>query len=409
MGTAVVDAAPVAASSQRLAAVRKLAARWDGERSAMALLRANDLRVLPRTGQSASLLFVQDSSDWIAKLTFESKDAVDDRAAVEEFVARHLVAFAEQVPFVMHCVASHTLLDVMPLLGPKLREGARRLPRATTETIRSHPAGYLVLSERGKGVTMSDFVKWVIKPHLDRPSEHRPTMEDFEAVSLQLVYCTAAFERLGVAHNDLHLDNILVEHLSSAVQFTLRDRPGGASETGFELCLPPTRWMCKVFDWDMASIGSMPREARAPANKALDLYFPPNACTHAGLCGQPGRDLAMVAFNVWQELEGFRGGEHATKAAIAKDWWLKLVPRLDSFLRAAPNDLVHPGYPCYTQPAKGVAKSTLCRPIRTPSAVSVLRRYRPQKWWWRVGSVAVHPCTLPLQTLASRLGRRRAG
>jgi hypothetical protein len=412
-------AAPVeAASKQRLAAARALAAHWGDERAATALLGATDLHVLPRNGQSASLLFTQTGGHgWIAKLSFESDDPVDDRAAVEEFVSRHLVAFAEDVPFVMHCVASHTLRDVLPSLGGGLRAAFGRMALGEQEGVHSHPTGYLVMSERGTGVTFTDYLEWVMRPTGRMGSQRAPpTVQDLEAVSLQVVYCVAGGERRGVAHNDLHLGNILIEYLATEVQFTLCDRPAagaqararaapGMTPVGFELHLPPTRWMCKIIDWDMATINgvaTMPPHVHAPKNGALDLFFPPDACEHAGLCGQPGRDLAMVAYNVWQELEGIERGARGAprrRAAAAKGWWLKLVPQLEPFLRAAPDSLVHAGYPCYASPGG-------CRPVPTPSAVSVLRGHTaptPPAQWWRPGPVAVHRCTLPLHTLASQL------
>jgi len=224
MGSTGVGSAPVAASKQRLAATRGLTAHWGGKGAAVALLKAENLHVLPRNGESASLLFTRAGCGWIAKLSFQADDDMDDSAAVEEFVSRHLAAFAEAVPFVMHCVASHTLLNVVPRLGRGLRAHLRAM-RKLKDGIHPNPTGYLVLSERGTGLTMANFVRWVMHPN-SRASHPPPTMQDLEAVSLQLVYCVAALERLGVVHNDLHLDNILIEHLADDVQFTLRDRPG---------------------------------------------------------------------------------------------------------------------------------------------------------------------------------------
>ena len=391
-------APPVAASHQRLAAVRDLAAHWAHRGAAKALLKAANLEVLSHDGKNGSLMFTQADSAWIAKLSFQDADDKDDRAAVEEFVSRHLMEFAADVPFVMHCVASHTLPGVTALLnggplaapldhlrdsifrkvyllvvgefvsshrvelnedaplavhfleegeigdattlrltyesgmarapsppahsqpqdvtallenGPLAKDFGEWMAEATSnewfQTIHSNPTGYLMMSERGTGLTLGDFLDWATQH-----PQGSQAMQDLEAVSLQLVYFLAAIERLGIAHNDLHLNNILVERLSDKVRFKLCDRPdkartrsrGSAAPEGFELSLLPTHWMCRLIDWDMALINGLPLagDVSAPANTGLDTYYPPDACKQAGLCGQPGRDLAMVAYNVWSRL-----------------------------------------------------------------------------------------------------------
>jgi len=502
-----VGAPPVAASHQRLAAVRDLAGHWAHRGAANALLKAANLEVLPNDGKSSSLMFTQADSAWIAKLSFQDADDMDDRAAVEEFVSRHLAKFAADIPFVMHCVANHTMPGVTALLngGPLaapldhlrdsifrkvyllvvgefvsshraelnedaplavhfLEEGeigdvttlrlmyesgmalapspgggltrAHSKPQDVTallqngplamgfekwmaamtsnkvfQTIHSNPTGYLMLSERGTGLTMGDFLNWATQ----HPKGSQP-MQDLEAVSLQLVYCLAAIERLGIAHNDLHLNNILVERLSDKVRFKLCDRPdkartrsrGSAAPEGFELSLLPTHWMCRLIDWDMALINGLPLagDVSAPANTGLDTYYPPDACKQAGLCGQPGRDLAMVAYNVWSRLAHIESQTPGLQGvAVAKRWWLKLVPGLRPFLETNKDELVFKGYPCHK--AEGA-----CLPVTPPppSAVSVLRDYAnatnmsPTQWWipaqWQT---PVHVCTLPLHTLAHRL------
>jgi len=241
---------------------------------------------------------------------------------------------------------------------------------------------------------MHTFLELVLRPRSN--AQYVPTMQDLEAVCLQLVYCLAAFERLGVVHNDLHLNNILIEVLPDEVQFTLCDRSDGAPGDGVpqvsQFHLPPTRWMCKIIDWDMATInGSMPAHAKAPANTALSShkYYPPDACKQANLCGQPGRDLAMVAYNVWFRLrelgqtgpgeaynntnlrvEALREYNAMDQLAVARRWWCALVPELEPFLETDRQSLVHEGHPCLRN---GTGD---CVPVTpTPSAVSVLHRH----------------------------------
>jgi len=268
---------PPAASMRRLAAMQALAQRWASPLVAKKLLH-DQIELLARNSTSSSLVFTWPTgrtwptenwrhgrTGWIAKLSFGQTGPNNDRARIEAFVSQRLMAVAKDVPFVIHFVAIHEIPNVQRLMGRRLSSALLALG-----DIPPNPTGYLMLTERAHGTTLHAFLEWAVNPQAAREAGagDPPTARDLQAVFLQLVYSVAAFERMGISHNDLHLGNVMVEQLAAEVQFELCDvethAPRGA--TDFQLRVPPTRWMCKIFDWDLATVkGAKEGGANAPS------------------------------------------------------------------------------------------------------------------------------------------------
>lgn len=139
----------------------------------------------------------------------------------------------------------------------------------------------------------------------------------------QGVFAIAAFQRAGLAHNDLHLWNVLVvEHdlpLAAELEW---------SEYG-KVTLPASKFSLKIIDFDLASVRD-----NYPARYGKD------ACHKLGVCGQDGRDVAQFLYNVQAELRGkleYRQVSHLAKFVANNDVWMNS--------NAAHH--AHAGHPCW--------------------------------------------------------------
>tara|TARA_Y100000746_G_C15434325_1_gene419992 strand:- start:241 stop:1500 length:1260 start_codon:yes stop_codon:yes gene_type:complete len=129
----------------------------------------------------------------------------------------------------------------------------------------------ILLTERGTGSTLfqwndSDY-EWV-------------------CVLVQLLFCLAYFEDIGLMHHDLHLGNVLVEKTDKAVTYNLK-----ISKTKF------VKFTCnhivKIYDFDRATVRKTKHQNISSDNSLLNLL-----CNRLGTCNKftVGWDLAQVCW-----------------------------------------------------------------------------------------------------------------
>jgi len=141
--------------------------------------------------------------------------------------------------------------------------------------------------------------------------------------------------------------------------------------------------------------------SRPPVSRTLDDIFSPDACLGAGVCGQSGLDLSLVAYNICHRLRDLvLRSPSELAAAVAGDaraWWMALGLDL---LGTPVEELVFKGYPCVKQPLG------YCRVVPTRSAVDALRGLARSSEVAR-SPAAVHVCTLPRHTSLSLVAQVR--
>jgi len=129
----------------------------------------------------------------------------------------------------------------------------------------------ILLTERGTGSTL---LQW-------NDSDY-----EWVCVLVQLLFCLAYFEDIGLMHHDLHLGNVLVEKTDKAVTYNLK-----ISKTKF------VKFTCnhivKIYDFDRATVRKTKHQNISSDNSLLNLL-----CNRLGTCNKftIGWDLAQVCW-----------------------------------------------------------------------------------------------------------------
>lgn len=171
----------------------------------------------------------------------------------------------------------------------------------------------VLVLEQSPGTTM---YQWLIR-HLD------DGVVQLSVVVAQAVFLLANMERLGVMHNDLHLNNIFVEKGPEPVHTVLR--------FGNNIIrLPKSRLIVRVFDFDLALVQGTP-------NTLLKRVYPRGWCREMGMCRhRTGRDLAQLLYNM-----------HAVVDPGPQKQMLRLLVDNDEWMLSSSKSHVSPGHPCY--------------------------------------------------------------
>ena len=182
-------------------------------------------------------------------------------------------------PFVTQLIKNFSCSDAFSLCKSGIENNRRAMEQIINriDSLNRKNAQYdykkvrILLTERGTGSTLfqwndSDY-EWV-------------------CVLVQLLFCLAYFEDIGLMHHDLHLGNVLVEKTDKAVTYNLK-----ISKTKF------VKFTCnhivKIYDFDRATVRKTKHQNISSDNSLLNIL-----CNRLGTCNKftVGWDLAQVCW-----------------------------------------------------------------------------------------------------------------
>lgn len=257
-----------------------------------------NIRVPPVTSASDSIIVICDVdlpeyiaySDVIFKITF-APNSTHNQYAVESAVYKLVSQF--ELPFVMQHI--HTFLCSTfesSISNPQVRERLRNMQSVKRFKYDFNRA-QIIMCERGRGECLAKSLGKV------KDAEWTP-------IYIQILFCLAFFEEMGIMHHDLHLGNVWLDRTDALVTYKLyTDRTLAPIEF-------TTNVLVKIYDFDHSSMSrtmynTHVKDLLIERNDMLEREF----CNPFGRCNrmQPGRDFAQVC------------------------WWLNQVPSLSEAVK----------------------------------------------------------------------------
>ena len=183
-------------------------------------------------------------------------------------------------PFVTQLIKNFSCNDALTLCESGLENHKKAMQDIITRirALRRKNDAYnyqkvrILLTERGTGSTLYDW----------------GNTDNFEwvCVMVQLLFCLAYFEDIGLMHHDLHLGNVLVEETDKPVTFDLK-----INKT--KIIKFTCNHVVKIYDFDRATVRRTKYQNISSDNSLLNLL-----CARLGTCNKftVGWDLAQVCW-----------------------------------------------------------------------------------------------------------------
>lgn len=287
--------------------------------------------------------------DVIFKITFESKTK-ENQYQIEALVYYILSQFS--LPFVMqhyktyNCPNFSRVLQHESKLIKEMKQRWTKLSQYQSQYYDFEKA-QIIVSERGGGSNLLDAIASV------REKDKNISDEDWIAIFIQVMFCLAYFEELGIMHHDLHLGNIWLDMTDQKVKYRLNITKTEPKQP----IVFSTRYIVKIYDFDHATIVETEYRQGSKSNVLLE-----KLCDMVGECNtmRPGRDYAQFCW--WIHVYANDLLPQMVKETIAQS-----VNR--DFLQNKAFDQVGAlswsGHPC-------IKTEKVCRPYSTKSVVEMI-------------------------------------
>lgn len=166
-----------------------------------------------------------------------------------EYITNHIVKPGNVSPNFVPLIASKScsLEQMLPLLKPVERPGSKSISNekyymfdALSRVVPKLNLNFIIT---GTSVDSTKF-----KPLYDMILFFESNLEEFKPVLFQVIYSLAIMDFFGIVHNDLHLNNIMIQELPRSVcmRFVV---PSSGESVDID-----TKYIIKFFDWDRAYI-----------------------------------------------------------------------------------------------------------------------------------------------------------
>ena len=327
------------------------------------ILQSNYLinaRVPPVNSASDSIMVIADVNipnkiahkDVIFKITFKSKtrkNQYEIEALVYRILGEYPLPFVMQLYNTYYCPTFSNILKKKSQLIDDMTQRWTKLKQNQSQFYDFEKAQIMV-SERGGGHSLFDTIAFIRQNSREAQVFSE---EDWIAIFMQVMFCLAYFEELGIMHHDLHLGNVWLDQTDEIVHYSLYITKN-ANPIVFN-----TRYIVKIYDFDHATI--VESKYRKGSNENTLLH---DLCDMIGECNlmKPGRDYAQFCW--WMR-------------AIARDLLPQIINQtidasVDSvFLNNKAFDqggsLSWSGHPCVRPP-----KGRMCKSYPTNSVVKMI-------------------------------------
>ena len=291
--------------------------------------------------------------DVIFKITFKSL-SVRNQYEIEGLVYEILGQY--ELPFVMQhfktykCINFYAVLNHNASLIHQVKQRGATLYEHQSKLYDFNEA-QIIVSERGGGSSLIDKIQAILTN-----KDVNISKEDWIAIFMQVMFCLAYFEEIGIMHHDLHLGNVWLDRTDQRVKYTLK-----ITKMSNPIVFT-TNYIVKIYDFDHAAITETRYRQGGKENTLLRDH-----CTSLGECNimKAGRDYAQFCW--WLHSTAFELLPEMVKATIKNSV-------NQSFLENEIGDqlgsLSWSGHPCKVAGHSG----TPCESYETNSVVSMISR-----------------------------------
>lgn len=248
-------------------------------------------RVPPVNSASDSIMVIADLNipnhiaykDVIFKITFKSKTRKNQyqiEALVYYILSKYPLPFVMQHYETYYCPKFSTVLNHNSQLIKEMTQRWTKLKENQSQFYDFEEA-QIIVSERGGGSNLFDTIASI------RKNVIRISDEDWIAIFMQVMFCLAYFEELGIMHHDLHLGNVWLDMTDQRVKYKLK-----ITKTSNPIVFS-TRYNVKIYDFDHATVVQTKYRKGNRENVLLE-----DLCPTIGECNtmQPGRDYAQFCW-----------------------------------------------------------------------------------------------------------------
>ena len=253
--------------------------------------------------------------DIILKLSFQAvKDSLDNSLQIEVDIYDKIInrlLIDKYTPNVMLCVGVFQCDDFLQDITNKLAKDPMNklledivgqmdvIEKTERRNIKIYrePSIYnlkrvnVLMLERGKGMTFGDW------------SKESKSIREWKSVLFQILYTLKVFNKIGLRHNDIHLDNIWIETLSNEKEMIYF-----VDENTYYMI--NTTNLVKIFDFDLSTV-SKSSVSKSSVSKIMEnTKLTNDFCDSYGMCNNynPYFDVFLVFCNLYITIQELKKG-----------------------------------------------------------------------------------------------------
>jgi serine/threonine protein kinase len=202
-----------------------------------------------------------------------NKEAVDNSLYIEREIYTKVINkmyIGRITPHVTPYMGTFRCNDFVRSLNNYLPDATQKLIRRRWDVIQSKKEGLDTSAFSADFITLqmnqgNIFWEYIKQLHPERnPEDHAKLV----SIMFQVIYTLHCFTKVGLRHNDLHLNNILIEHNSPVLSISY------FLDNDTVFTVPTYGLIAKIFDFDRSSVVSL------TPNTTLDNYY----CNKLGTC-----------------------------------------------------------------------------------------------------------------------------